>query len=216
MEFPSRSALENIFKTLMSLLDEETWRLVGLYDKVDQLKGGPEGLFATKDHLNIVFPNKHTTHSLPYPEISKPISSPSVPPLSDLLPNSNPFSSLQSPSSHKGLREPLETSLLVGFNRKAWKQNKNSKHLVFGNDIGLEDTVKMALSALVGRISYKSLSKDSLEGWIQRQWQPILGYSPEVNYLTKGWLGFIFHSPEDSSLLLSRLWVFGGSSLMLK
>jgi hypothetical protein len=74
----------------------------------------------------------------------------------------------------------------------------------------------MALCALVGRISYKSLSKVSLEGWIQSQWQPILGYSPEVIFLTKGWLGFICHSPEDSSLLLSSLWVFGGSSLMLK
>jgi hypothetical protein len=43
-----------------------------------------------------------------------------------------------------------------------------------------------------------------------------LGYSPEVLYLKKGWLGFICKSPEDASLLLNTLWVFGGSSLMLK
>jgi hypothetical protein len=68
----------------------------------------------------------------------------------------------------------------------------------------------------VGQISYKSLSKISLEGWIQSQWKPLLGYSPEVIYLTKGWLGFISNSTEDASLLLSSMWVFGGNSLMLK
>jgi hypothetical protein len=39
---------------------------------------------------------------------------------------------------------------------------------------------------------------------------------PEVIYLTKGWIGFVCNSPEDATLLLSSLWVFGGSSIMLK
>jgi hypothetical protein len=82
--------------------------------------------------------------------------------------------------------------------------------------VGLEDTCRMALCSLVGRLSYKSLSKGSLEEWIKHQWVPLLGYYPEVIFLTKGWLGFICNSPEDATLLLSSLWVFGGSSLMLK
>jgi hypothetical protein len=74
----------------------------------------------------------------------------------------------------------------------------------------------MALCSLVGRVSYKSLSKGSLEDWIKHQWVPILGYFPELIYMTKGWLGIICNTPEDATLLLSSLWVFGGSSLMLK
>jgi hypothetical protein len=74
----------------------------------------------------------------------------------------------------------------------------------------------MALCSLVGRLSYKSLSNGSLEDWIKLHWVPLLGYTPEVLYLTKGWLGFICNSPEDASLLLSSFWVLGGSSLMLK
>jgi hypothetical protein len=74
----------------------------------------------------------------------------------------------------------------------------------------------MSICALVGRISYKSLSSQSLEDWIKLKWFPILGYCPDVLYLKKGWLCFSCRSPEDASLLLSSLWVFGGSSLMLK
>jgi hypothetical protein len=74
----------------------------------------------------------------------------------------------------------------------------------------------MSLNGLVGRISYKSLSPQSLEDWTTSQWSPILGYCPEILYLKKGWLGFICRSPEDASLLLSSFWIIGGSSLMLK
>jgi hypothetical protein len=35
-------------------------------------------------------------------------------------------------------------------------------------------------------------------------------------HLTNGWMGFIFKSPEDASLLLNKFWVLGKSTLMLK
>ena len=119
-------------------------------------------------------------------------------------------------SSLRGHRKPFDPTQPVGFHRKVWKANKKAKRLVLGNDVGLEDTCRMELCALVGWISYISLSNVSLEVWIRNQWLPLLGYSPEVIYLTKGWLGFICNSPKGASLLLSSLWVFGGSSLMLK
>jgi hypothetical protein len=74
----------------------------------------------------------------------------------------------------------------------------------------------MSTCTLVGRISYKSLSTLPLEDWIKLTWLPLLGYSPEVLYLNKGWLGFHCNSPDDATLLLSSLWAYGGSSLMLK
>jgi hypothetical protein len=74
----------------------------------------------------------------------------------------------------------------------------------------------MSTCALVGRFSYKRLSPQPLDDWIKSKWFPLLGYLPEVQYLKKGWLCFHCKSPEDATLLLSSLWVYGGSSLMLK
>jgi hypothetical protein len=116
----------------------------------------------------------------------------------------------------EGTQEPGVQVQFDPCSRKTWKANRKAKRLVIGSDVGLEQTCRMALCGLVGRISYKSLSKISLEDWIKAQWLPLLGYLPEVIYFTKGWIGFICSSPEDATLLLSSLWVFGGSSLMLK
>jgi hypothetical protein len=100
--------------------------------------------------------------------------------------------------------------------RKVWKASKKSKRLVLGDDVGLEDLCRMSTSALVGRVSYKSLSSQPLEEWIKLSWLPLLGYSPEVLFLKKGWLCFICKTPDDASLLLSSFWTYGGSSIMLK
>jgi hypothetical protein len=88
--------------------------------------------------------------------------------------------------------------------------------MVLGSDIGLEETVRMALCGLVGRVSYSYLCKVSIPLWVEQNWVPLIGYAPEILYLTKGWLGFICKAPEDLSILLENRWVLGGSSLMLK
>jgi hypothetical protein len=44
----------------------------------------------------------------------------------------------------------------------------------------------------------------------------LLGYSPELVTLTRGWFGFIFKSPEDTMKVLEKTWVINGGSLMLK
>jgi hypothetical protein len=88
--------------------------------------------------------------------------------------------------------------------------------MVLGSDVGLEETCRMALCGLIGRLSYNYLSKEPVSVWIDKHWVPLLGYAPEILYLTKGWLGFICKTPEDATLLLDSRWVFGGSSLMLK
>jgi hypothetical protein len=103
-----------------------------------------------------------------------------------------------------------------GGRRRQWKANKVIKRMVLGSDISLEETCRMALCGLVGRISYNNLCKVSLPVWVEKTWAPILGYVPEILFLTKGWLGFICKSLEDLTLLLDNRWVIGGSSLMLK
>jgi hypothetical protein len=74
----------------------------------------------------------------------------------------------------------------------------------------------MSTCTLVGRFSYKSLCSQTLDNWISTTWMPLLGYSPEVLYLKRGWFGFHCRTPEDATLLLSSYWVIDGSSLMLK
>jgi hypothetical protein len=94
--------------------------------------------------------------------------------------------------------------------------NKSVKRMVLGSDIGLEDTCRMALCGLVGRFTYSNLCEEKFSVWLERVWLPVLGYIPEVYFLTKGWIGFICNCPEDVATLLGKNWVNGTSSLMLK
>jgi hypothetical protein len=103
-----------------------------------------------------------------------------------------------------------------GFKRRLWKPNKVTKKLLLGSDVGLEETCCMELCGLFGRVSYHYLAQETLQTWMEKSWNPSLGYTPEVLYLAKGWLGFIYRSPEDTNILLASRWVFGGSSLMFK
>jgi hypothetical protein len=88
--------------------------------------------------------------------------------------------------------------------------------MVLGAGVGLEESCRLALCGLVGRLSYSYLVSSPVAEWMEISWKPLLGYIPEIHYLTKGWMGFIFKSPEDASLFLNSFWVLGGSSLMLK
>jgi hypothetical protein len=88
--------------------------------------------------------------------------------------------------------------------------------MVLRDDIGLEDTCCLALCGLVGRFTYENIQKDTLSVWLEKAWKPLLGYVPELFPLTKGWLGFLCKSPKDVALMLSKRWLNGGSSLMVK
>jgi hypothetical protein len=51
---------------------------------------------------------------------------------------------------------------------------------------------------------------------VKLHWIPILGYEPEVFNLSRGWFGFKFHTSDDTSKILERLWYFDEGRLMLK
>jgi len=94
--------------------------------------------------------------------------------------------------------------------------NTKVRRMVLGADVGLEETCILALCGLVGRLSYAYLATEPFNDWMARTWVPILGYKPELHFLTKGWMGFVCKIPDDATLLLNNFWVLGGSSLMLK
>jgi hypothetical protein len=81
-----------------------------------------------------------------------------------------------------------------------------------GVDIGLEESYNLALCALVGCLSYRSLCKQPISYWVLSTWVPLLGYTPEVLTFSRGWFGFIFKSPEDTLLVLENMWVIDGNS----
>jgi hypothetical protein len=103
-----------------------------------------------------------------------------------------------------------------GSTTKSWKPNKVKHMMVLGGDIGLEQSCNLALCALVGRLSYRTMCRQSLLEWVSVTWDPLLGYTPEVMTLSRGWFGFIFKSPEDTLEVLGKLWVINGDNLMLK
>ena len=43
-----------------------------------------------------------------------------------------------------------------------------------------------------------------------------MSYAPELLTLPRGWFGFVFKSPEDSTRIIENFWVFEGVNLMLK
>jgi hypothetical protein len=63
-----------------------------------------------------------------------------------------------------------------------------------GADVGLEESCNLSLCALVGQLSYRSLCKQSLPAWVMTTWVPLLGYAPEVLFLSRGWFGFLFRT----------------------
>jgi len=85
-----------------------------------------------------------------------------------------------------------------------------------GGEIGLEETCSLALCALVGRLSYRVRSGPFLEDWVHLTWALLLGYTPEVVTLTRGWFFFLFKTLEDSEKVLSRNWIVKEGILMLK
>jgi hypothetical protein len=70
--------------------------------------------------------------------------------------------------------------------------------------------------ALVGRFTYRALSRQGILDWVSNTWSPLLGYTPETMIQTRGWYCFIFNSPKDSMRILQATWVLKGGSLMLK
>jgi hypothetical protein len=82
--------------------------------------------------------------------------------------------------------------------RRIWRPKKIVHKMVLGSDVGLPESCNLALCGLVGRLSYNYLCKVSILDWVELSWKPLLGYAPEVIFLTKGWMGFLCKSPEDA------------------
>jgi len=100
--------------------------------------------------------------------------------------------------------------------RRIWRPKKIVHKMALGSDVGLPESCNLALCGLVGRLSYNYLCKVSILDWVDLSWKPLLGYAPEVIFLTKGRMGFLCKSLENVNVLLSHKWIITGSNLMIK
>jgi hypothetical protein len=75
---------------------------------------------------------------------------------------------------------------------RVWKPKRTKRSMVLGMDIGLEESCSLAMCALVGRLAYRLFCKISVSEWMKATWEPILGYSPVLLTLPRGWFGFCF------------------------
>jgi hypothetical protein len=66
----------------------------------------------------------------------------------------------------------------TGVRKKVWKENKHVRRMVLGADVGLEETCRLALCGLVGRLSYSYLASSPVFEWMTISWKPLLGYVP--------------------------------------
>jgi hypothetical protein len=97
-----------------------------------------------------------------------------------------------------------------------WKPKKVKHHLIMGMYVGLEESCKLSLYALVGRFSYKSRSNLLFNKWMHITWVLLIGYSPELLTLPHGWFDLVFRNLKDSTFILDKFWEYEGGSIMLK
>jgi hypothetical protein len=73
---------------------------------------------------------------------------------------------------------------------KPWKPRRKCSKMVLGRDVGMQEVSTLSLCALVGRFRYRALSKFDIDWWMEENWKPLSGYSPEVLVLVRGWFCF--------------------------
>jgi len=100
--------------------------------------------------------------------------------------------------------------------KKIWKPKKRNRRMVPGADVGLEETCRLALYGLVGRLSYPYIVETKIDDWFKKKWAPLLGYVPGIFCLTKGWWRLVVKTPMYVDLLLRKIWMNGGSCFIIK
>jgi hypothetical protein len=175
--------MEAEVNALMGATDEALWNRAGLFASTDAISTGT--CFNTSKLANIarltqsplVFRDKFITVS--------PFSSETLPGGSSKKQRAGTLNIvggqdvLGRTSSHLNLGgKEHRAQGGKGIRKKLWNSNRSKRRMVMGADIGLEETCNLALCALVGRLSYRSLCKKSLPAWVMSTWTPLLGYAP--------------------------------------
>jgi hypothetical protein len=88
--------------------------------------------------------------------------------------------------------------------------------LVLGEDVKMHQVFELANQALTGRLFEHKTSKAFVKGWMEMEWEPIIGYVVLFHVLVWGWLVFIFKKERDAHKILSTRGRWGNVELLLK
>jgi hypothetical protein len=69
--------------------------------------------------------------------------------------------------------------------------------MVVGKDISMEEVTNFTRKTLTGCFCGKEFRVDAMRCWVELNWKPLLGYSPEAHAFVQGWSCFFFKAEED-------------------
>ena len=105
---------------------------------------------------------------------------------------------------------------LVKKRRKSWIKVKQVKNYAVGEDIAWGSVLQMAKFTLVGRVLGRNFCRKTVADWVEEHWKGLLGYSPVVVMLNRGWFAFNFFKEEDLRRVLNKNWHLNHSPMLLK
>jgi hypothetical protein len=75
---------------------------------------------------------------------------------------------------------------------------------VVGEDLCVDRILDLSGKTLIGKFLGRRIGMEQICRWVNEVWNPILEYGPTYRILSRGYLGFIFHSGEDVNVILKR------------
>ena len=87
--------------------------------------------------------------------------------------------------------------------------------LVVGEDIALNNIVLTNAITLVGRFGGFRVSSNGVKKCVLESWKNIIT-CPDIFVLPRGWLAFKFKNEEDAARILTGVWKWNCSGLLLK
>lgn len=96
------------------------------------------------------------------------------------------------------------------------KTKGNSVRLVLGNDMKLNEVINMVVLTLVGRILGRRFNEANIVCWMKKMWVPLLGSVLSFYFFARGWMAFMFRIGSNAKNILSTVWMWNHSPIMLK
>ena len=137
-------------------------------------------------------------------------------------------------SEHRGYASPItDAGVLKGVevvtkgaaeNRKgspkrrkrSWVKSRTVGSYAVGEDIKWDRVLVMSQKTLVGRVMGRNFARKTVVEWVDENWREILGYTPEVDMLLRGWFAVVVKTEDDMRLILNKNWHLNHSPVLLK
>jgi len=108
---------------------------------------------------------------------------------------------------HSGPKKKRKTS---------WIKSRQVGVYAVGEDVEWHNILEMSKLTIVGKVIGRFFARRTMVSWVDRFWKEVVGYSPVVDLLTRGWFAVTFAKEEDLPKILNRSWSLDHSPVLLK